>query len=142
VVGFVRVADAFPTVARGLVAASVAVTVFGVSWLGVRSHGVDRFFDDVVEGSEPVLISRNAFLIREGGAVSVDRRWLSVADQRDFTDAIDVARDVGEERFSVLEWGRAAPPASALPRDVREVQRRGLTFVNVPVGLVTYEFTG
>jgi hypothetical protein len=142
VVGVVGLAQRFPTVARGLVVLSVAVTGLGVAWLGVRSHGVDRFFDDVQAQSEPVLISRQAFLIREGGAASVGRRWLSVRDEETFTQAVDVARKVGEERFSVLEWGGEAPPDSALPDDVREVARAKLRFVDVPVGLVTYEFTG
>lgn len=142
VVGYVGLAERFPTVARGLVALSVLVTILGVGWLGVRSRGVDRFFDDVGAEAAPVVISRNAFLIREGGDAVVDRHWLSVADEAAFADAVGLARSVGEERFSVLEWGAAAPPETSLPDDVREVSRSALTFVDVPVGLVTYEFTG
>jgi hypothetical protein len=142
VVGMVGLSQRFPTVARGLVVLSAGVTALGVAWLGVRSHGVERFFDDVVERAEPVVISRNAFLLREGGAATVGERWLSVRDEETFTEAVDVARAVGEQRFSVLEWGGEAPPPEALPGDTREVDRVKLRFVDVPVGLVTYEFTG
>ena len=103
-----------PGMARGLVALSLGITLLGVGWLGVRSRGVDAFFDDVIASAEPVVISRNAFLIREGGDAVVGRRWLSVADERAFVAAVGVARSAGEERFSVLEWGADAPPATAL----------------------------
>jgi hypothetical protein len=142
VVGTVELRQRFPVVARGLVVLSAGVTLLGVAWVGVRTHGVERFFDDVVEQSEPVVISRNAFLIREGGAVSVGRHWLSVSDEEGFTRAVGVARTVGEQRFSVLEWGGDAPPEASLPDDVVEVARARLHFVDVPVGLVTYEFAG
>lgn len=142
VAGVVGLLDRSPVAGRALIALSAAVTVAGVVWLGVRSRGVEDFFDEVVVEAEPVLISRNAFLLREGGAVSVGRRWLSVASDDDFAAAVDVAREVGERRVSVLEWGAAAPPASALPPGLREVRRAELTFVDVPVGLVTYELTG
>ncbi|MGQ0430955.1 MAG: hypothetical protein ACT452_00950 [Microthrixaceae bacterium] len=140
VVGLVTLGARRPTVARGLVALSVLVTCLGLAFLSVRARGVDEFFDDVVAEAEPVVISRNAFLIREGGAAVVGRRWLSVADEPSFRAAIAVAREVGERRFTVLEWGGEAPPATSLPPGVREVARSPLTFVDVPVGLVTYAF--
>lgn len=142
VVGLVGLAAQYPTMAKGLVVLSLAVTGLGVTWVSVRSHGVEDFFEDVERASEPVLISRNAFLIREAGAVAVGERWLSVRDEEDFTAAVDVARETGERRFSVLAWGAAAPPDESIPDDVNEVSRDRLEFVNVPVGLVTYEFTG
>lgn len=140
VAGVVSLGDRRPTAARGIIALSLGVTCLGLAWLNVRASGVDEFFDDVVAEAEPVVISRNAFLIREGGAAVVGRRWLSVADEPSFRAAVAVARQVGERRFSVLEWGGDAPPASALPRGLREVARSPLTFVDVPVGLVTYAF--
>lgn len=142
VVGVVELRERLPTVADGLVVLCVGVTAIGVAWLGVRSRGVDSFFDEVVDRAEPVVISRNAFLLREAGSVSVGRRWLSVADEESFRAAVGVVRRAGERRFSVLEWGADAPPAGALPPGVREVARSRLTFVDVPVGLVTYEFAG
>ena len=129
-----------PMVARSLVALSVAVTALGIAWVGVRTHRVDRFFDRVERVSEPVLVARQAFVLREGGASVVDRRWLSAADETEFTEAVDIARKVGEERFSVLEWDAEAPPESVLPGDVVEIDRTRLDFLGTPVGLVTYEF--
>jgi hypothetical protein len=102
---------------------------------------VDEFFNRVVAEAEPVVIARQAFLLREGGATGVGRQWLSVEDEAEFIRAVDLARRVGAERFSVLEWEGPAPPDSSIPDDVAEVDRVLLEFVNTPVGLVTYEFT-
>lgn len=141
VLGLVGLVERRPVVGRGLIAMSAGVTMLGLSWMMVRTHGVNQFFGEVRARSEPVLISRQAFLLREGGPALVGQRWLSVADERSFTAAVSVARRVGERRFSVLEWGADAPPDESLPDDLREVSRARLTFVDVPVGLVTYEFT-
>lgn len=129
-----------PLVRRGVIAMSFLVTAFGFGWLVERSHGADDFFQQVVADAEPVVIARQAFLLREGGATLVGRRWLSVEDEQEFTRAVDLARSIGEERFTVLEWEEPAPPEAALPADVREVERFELSFVNTPVGMVTYEF--
>lgn len=140
VVALSVVARRFPTVTAGLVVLSVAVTWLGVGWVIERSHEVDAFFDDVVAEAEPVVIARQAFLLREAGASAVGRRWLSASDESTFTEAVDIARAVGEERFSVLEWRGEAPPEGALPDDVREAHRSLVSFAGTPVGLVTYEF--
>jgi hypothetical protein len=129
-----------PLVLSRLVLLSVLVTLLGVAWLVERSHGADRFFDELLEVAEPVVIARQAFLLREAGPELLDRRWLSVENEREFGAAVDVARMVGEERFTVLEWEGEAPPDEALPTDVREVGRASLRFVNTQVGVVTYEF--
>jgi hypothetical protein len=130
-----------PVVLRGLVVLSVAVTALGYGWLVQRSHGADRFFERLEEEAEPVVVARQAFLLREAGAVAVDQRWFSVEDEAEFTRAVDIVREIDEDRFTVLEWESPAPPDDALPDDVREVRRSELTFVNTPVGVVTYEFT-
>lgn len=129
-----------PVVGRGLLALTVAVTILGVAWISVRSNDVAEFFDDVQAKGEPVLIARQAFLLREGGAAVVDRRWLSAENEQEFTEGVDIARQLGEERFTVLEWDGAAPPDAALPDDVREVSRDLLSFAGTPVGILTYEF--
>ena len=128
-------------VLRGLVALSVGVSLLGAAWLVERSHGSADFFDEVIDEAEPVVIARQAFLLRESGPTVVGRRWLSVENEAEFTRAVDLARQSGADRFTVLEWDGPAPPAEALPPDVEEVRRRALTFVNTPVGLVTYEFS-
>ena len=140
VVALVGLPGLRPVVLRGLVVLSFGVTALGYAWLVERSHGADRFFERLEQEAEPVVIARQAFLLREAGAASVDRRWLSVEDEDEFTRAVDIAREIGAERFTVLEWEGGAPPAAALPDDVRELRRALLAFVNTPVGVVTYEF--
>lgn len=130
-----------PFMLRALVLLSFAVTALGAAWLVERSHGVDRFFEEVQDRSEPVIIARQAFLLREAGPRLVDQRWLSTAGEPQFSQAVAVVQRVGADRFTVLEWEAPAPPASALPAGVQEVERSMVRFVNTPVGVVTYEFT-
>lgn len=142
VVGLGGLLDRLPITGRGLLVLSVGVTALGAAWVGVRTNSVADFFETVHDTSEPVVIARQAFLIREGGAAVVGDRWLSVEDEDEFTDAVDIARQVGEERFTVLEWSGDAPPAAALPDDVVEVERRSARFAHTDVGVVTYRFVG
>lgn len=140
VVGLSSIAPRLRVVGRGVVVLSMLVTALGVAWVSVRTNGAAEFFDEVAAESEPVLISRQAFLLREAGTRLVGRRWLSVSDEQEFLEAVDVARRIGDRTFSVLEWDGEAPPTSSLPTDVREVDRSSLDFVGTPVGLVTYRF--
>lgn len=141
VAGLGGLAVRLPRLGRGFIALTVGVSALGVAWVGVRSHSVDAFFEEVHESAEPVLIARQAFLLREGGASAVNQRWFSVQSEDEFSAAVEIARRIGEQRFSVLEWDGPAPPDAALPDDVVEVQRELLDFANTPVGLVTYSFT-
>ena len=138
VVGSVGLRDRLPTVGRGVIALSFGVTALGAGWVAVRSNGVDQFFDRLDRESAPVLVSRQAFLLREGGAEIVGRRWLSVSDEAGFTEAVGIARAVGVDEFSVLEWDGVAPPDTSLPDDVTEVRRTQLDFLGTPVGVVTH----
>lgn len=140
VVGLSGLRTSHPVVGRGLLVLTVAVTVLGVAFLGQRSRGVVGLFDDVDAASADVLIARQAFVLREAGAAGVGKRWFSVENEAEFTAAVDITREIGEERFTVLEWDGAAPPESVLPDDVIEVDRTMTDFVGTPVGLVTYEF--
>ena len=109
----------------------------------IGQHSADTselFFEDVREESAEALIARQAFVLREGGAAGVGERWFSTENEAEFTAAVDITREIGESRFTVLEWDGAAPPEEALPDDVIEVRRARTDFVGTPVGLVTYEF--
>lgn len=130
-----------PVVGRGAVALSVLASGIGVAWVSVRTNDVDDFFDDLIATSEPILISRQAFLLREGGAEISAQRWLSTVDEATFSEAVRVARQTGEEGFSVLEWNGDAPPDAVLPDDTVEIERRRTDFLGTPVGVVTYRFT-
>jgi hypothetical protein len=142
IVALRHLGGARPLLLRGLVMLSFLVTGLGAAWLVERSHAVDSFFTEVERRAEPVVIARQAFLLREGGAAVVGERWLSPEDEVEFMRAVDIARATGERRFTVLEWENPAPPPQALPDDVREVSRAELEFVDTEVGLVTYEFVG
>lgn len=119
---------------------SVLVSALGVAWLWERSHAVDRFFEEVGAISEPVLVARQAFLLREAGAELVGRRWLSASDEGEFAEAVEVARRSGQEAFTVLQWDGEALPPGSVPRGVREVDRHILDFLGTTVGVVTYRF--
>lgn len=140
VVGLVAIAPRLPLVGRGVVGLSVLVSALGVAWVSERTHSVDRFFDEVEEVSEPVLVARQAFLLREAGADLVEKRWLSAANEGAFLEAVSVARRLDEPALTVLEWEGEAPPPESLPEDLVEVERRQLDFLDTPVGLVTYRF--
>lgn len=129
-----------PVVGVGLVGLTIFVTVLGVVFVGQRTHGVAAMFEDVREESAEVFIARQAFVLREGGAAGVGERWFSTENEAEFTAAVDITREIGEARFTVLEWDGEAPPEEALPDDVIEVRRARTDFVGTPVGLVTYEF--
>jgi hypothetical protein len=140
VVGLVAVAPRLPLAGRGVIGLSLLVSALGVAWVSERTHSVDRFFDEVAEVSEPVLVARQAFLLREAGADLVDRRWLSAANEGAFLEAVSIARQLDEPALTVLEWDGEAPPPDSLPEDLVEVERRQLDFLDTPVGLVTYRF--
>ncbi|WP_436795757.1 hypothetical protein [Actinospongicola halichondriae] len=140
VIGMGALASRHPLVPRALVGLSLAITMLGFAWLIQRSHGVDEFFGDLEEVAEPVLIARQGFILREGGAAGVGKPWLSTDSEAEFSSAVDLARESGADRFSVLEWKGAAPPESAIPADATEVDRWALDFVGTPIGIVTYEF--
>src|SRR5690606_21666147 len=63
VVGLRRLHDLAPTFRTGMLALCAGVTALGLAWLVVRSHSTERFFDQVVERGEPLVIARQAFLL-------------------------------------------------------------------------------
>src|SRR5690606_18794407 len=71
--GAVAVGSLARWLAVGAVALAGLVTLSGVAWLGERSHDVDRWFEAATARPEDVLVVRNGFLVREGGAAAYDR---------------------------------------------------------------------
>jgi hypothetical protein len=106
-------AAALPSLDRvvraGVVAMALLVTVTGVAWLHERSHGIDRWFAAVAERPEDVVIARNGFFVREGGAASAERRWLTAVTGADLRFAVRVVAEAGLETFAVLDEDPAAP---------------------------------
>jgi hypothetical protein len=77
VAGWVRLAAA-PARTRWLfIGLGVAVTGYGLAWLQVRSHQVDRAIAAIEARPEEVVVSSLGHLAREGGATYGDRRWLT-----------------------------------------------------------------
>lgn len=119
------------------VALSAVVAILGFVWLGQRSHDVDRFFDDLAERPEDVIISTNGFLVREAGPASDDRRYLSVGRQGDLDGAIDVARRAGAEQVGVLTETSRTPDVDGEP-----LGRAQLELLGVPMFVHSFLLDG
>jgi hypothetical protein len=99
-----------PRVLRvGLIGLTGAVALTGVLWLGERSHEFNRLFDELVERPEDVVIARNGFFIREGGAAYTERLWLTAVGERDLEQAVEVIERSGHRTFAVLDESAGAP---------------------------------
>jgi hypothetical protein len=92
------------------VALAVAVTVFGLSWMSVRTHDAARAEQALARRPEPLLVSRIAHLPREGGAYVNDRKWLTAVSDADETAAANVVTAAGYDRFGLVELDAAARP--------------------------------
>lgn len=134
-VGLVR---RHPVVGPALLAVTVAVSALSLVWLGVRSRSVDSLFDEVAAVDADVVIARNGFLLREGGAATVGERWLSVASEDAYALAADVAEQSGARRVAVLEQGAAAPPDASVPEGWQEVERTASSLAGTGIGIVVY----
>ena len=90
---------------------AAVVTVFGLAWLSVRSHDVERAVAALESRPEPVLVSDVYFLAREGGATYGDKRWLTLSPGSGGTpaDAARILEDAGVETFASVEL-EAEPP--------------------------------
>lgn len=103
-----------PGWARGfIVGLSVAVTALGLAWLAIRSHEFARVSDVLDNRPEPVLVSRIAFFVREGGSVygtRWDHRWLTAELPQAFERAAQVLECAGVTAFGAVETVGDAPP--------------------------------
>lgn len=127
-------------VGRSLIVLSVAVTAFGVLWLGERSHSIADAMVEVRQLSQPVVVSDVTHLFREGGAFyDPDRRWLTATDPSQLDHAAEVVRLAGYAEFALIT------DDSEQPREF-EGYRRGATqkielFSDLPLRVTTYEAT-
>jgi hypothetical protein len=127
-----------PVVGRGLLALTFGVSLLSVAWLSVRTHSVDQVFTDLQAVDADVLIARNAFLLREGGAATVGKHWLSVGDEDAFTAATEIAERSGARTVAVVEYEAAAPPPEVIPPEWTEIARTTTDLAGTPIGIVTY----
>ena len=94
-----------------LVALAGLVTLAGVAWLSQRSHSVADAMGALRTGPDTVLVSREAHVLREGGAyLTPDQRWLTAEGDAELDRAVAIADEVGAARVEVLQVaGRTAP---------------------------------
>lgn len=90
---------------RCVVGLTVAVTVFGVSFLFVRTHRVAAFMERIERRPEQVLVSTEGFLWREGGSFyEPDRRWLIAnGGSAGVANTASIVRRAGYETFALIE---------------------------------------
>lgn len=94
-----------PVLRTAFAGLAVATTAFGLAWLQVRSHDVDRTIAALERRPEPVLVSGVYHLAREGGATYGDKRWLTLAPTPGGTPdaAAGVLERAGVGRFASVE---------------------------------------
>jgi hypothetical protein len=124
VVGAAVVIPALPRAARAaLVALAVLVTASGVLWLSQRSHAVASAMQTIQRSDGSVLVSREAHLLREGGAFyDPDARWLTATSDGDLRRAAAIASDVHAPALRVVGVAGRPFPATigAWSRDGRQ----------------------
>lgn len=113
VLGAAHLGRASPFLRRTVVAMAVGVTIFGVAWLGVRSHDVAAFFDDLADRPDDVIISTNGFLVREAGPAYDERRFLSLGRGATVSGAVDIVERAGLDTLAVLASDRTPPELDA-----------------------------
>lgn len=93
----------------GMLALSALVTTSGVLWLRERSHEMQRLFAELVHRPEEVIVVRNGFFIREGGAAYSQRLWLTAVTDSDLDRAVEVVEKSNHTTFAVLDEQVDAP---------------------------------
>lgn len=127
--------------ARVLIGISVAVTVFGLAWVHLRTTSFESALTDLAERPEPVLVWEPAFLAREAGPLNLDEQWLTATDERARARAGQVVRDAGWNRFGLVQVADegSVPPQRSIP-GFFPVDRQLRTLVDgVDLWVTTYQ---
>lgn len=123
----------------GVVGLACLVTLSGLLWLSERSHAVDDYFDMLVHRPEEVVIVRNGFFVREGGAAYSERLWLTAVSEDDLRFAVGVVKASGHTTFAVLD---SRPGAVARLGSASLVSTTRTQVVGTDLYLHSYEFPG
>lgn len=125
-----------------VVGLAATMTGLGLAWLSVRSHDVARAAEALNRRPEPVLVSRLAFFVREGGGVYGtigDRRWLTAQSTPRFAEAVRVLECAGVGRFGAVQLDET--PRG--PRRIGPYRRRSTDrvrfFSDLDLQIVRYE---
>ncbi len=111
VVGVVVLADLPAVLRQCMIGLAVGVTVFGGVWMHQRTHDIAVSAARLEALPEPILVSRIAHLVREGGAVHDLRRWLTAPSSRDLEDVARIADATHADRIAVVGLDGQAQPA-------------------------------
>ena len=139
VVGAAVVIPTLPQAARvALVALAVLVTASGVLWLSQRSHAVASAMQTIQRADGSVLVSREAHLLREGGAFyDPHARWLTATSDGDLRRAAAIASEVDAPALRVV--GVAGRPFPATVGSWTRGRRERVEFLpGLDVVVVTY----
>ncbi len=123
VVAAVQLGRAGMRAAAPVVVLALLVTASGVAWLAERSHAVADGMEAIVARGDDVLISREAHLLREGGAFArPDQHWLTATDPAELRQAVTIAAASGADRVGLLTVEDGGAPARLGPyrRGARE----------------------
>ncbi|MEX2099921.1 MAG: hypothetical protein WEB19_00765 [Acidimicrobiia bacterium] len=118
--------------------AGLAVTACGIAWTSARSHAVADAMERLESRRDEVLVSRERFLLREGGAFyEPDQRWLTAPSDRERRRAFEVAAEAGFHEVRLIQ-----APERPIPQSVagfsRQATERIDFFPNTPVNVITY----
>ena len=111
-VGAAHLSDLVQWARRFFVFLAVAVTLFGLLWLSIRSHEIERAANNLENRSEAVLISPDGFVPREFGATYGRKPWLATGSDDDLRFAVGVVAASGKETFAIVDLDTNATPPS------------------------------
>jgi len=139
VVGTVALATRLPRAAQvGALALAAAVTVFGLTWLSVRSHDMARATATLNNRPEPVLVSRIEHLARDGGGSYGDHRWLTVVEAGELRAAADVVGQAGFDSFALVDLASSPDAPTAIAAFTKTTVATVRLFSDVDLRVTTY----
>jgi hypothetical protein len=122
----------------GTVSLAVFITAFGLAWMHERTHDVAASAETLERLAEPLLVSRVAHLVREGGGVHDLRRWLTARSDKDLEKATRIAAATGVHRFALVDLDGSRQPAKIGAFD-RQKRTTVVRFIHgVPLRVWTY----
>jgi hypothetical protein len=114
-----------------LVTFAAVVTLSGVAWLAQRSHTVADAMRELRTAPDVVLVSREAHVLREGGAfLTPDTRWLTATGRGELSRAAAIAEAVDAPALEVVQV-----PGRRLPVRLGAYTRAGVRKVEFLPGL-------
>jgi hypothetical protein len=89
---------------RTIAACGLAITMIGVTWTVVRTHGLADAGRQLADRPEEALVFHDPFLAREPGPLALDEQWLVASTPEMLAEASDVLLAAGIERVGYVEY--------------------------------------